>query len=96
MKAIFLTLCLALTLPALALLSPLSQSAVEIRSLLEDPEFMESLPQSGPIERIIKTEHGYRITTSHYALRVDVTPNPQSRPGPQRFHFIFHPPTKLP
>lgn len=90
-----LALIVAFTSPCFAILSPLNQSAEEIRFILESHEFQNSLPQGEAIETIERTKNGYLIKTQQRQLEVEIQYFPGQRPGRQPFKLNFQNPTLI-
>lgn len=74
-----------------AVLSPLSQSAVEIKAILEDKRLSEIFGESEEIENIRKTPHGYVVVGMKHKVRVIVEYKRQNQPGPKPFELLFLP-----
>lgn len=81
--------------PIYALLPPLYQSVTEIRSILENPELGQYLPQTQPILEIQKSRDGYLILTNQLQMQVEIQYLQQQRPGPQQFNTVFHQPIPI-
>lgn len=95
-KFLFVTVAfLATSQACFALLSPLSQSIVEYRDLINNPELGKFLNQGETILDIKKVDRGYIITTNRSELFVDLVFNPSSGPGPQNFRLHFNKPRPL-
>jgi hypothetical protein len=77
------------------LLSPLAQSSVEIKAILDDKKFSESIGAGEVIEKIKKKKEGYEIETSRSKLFVKVIPIPSHKIGPQQFQLEFSEPEHL-
>jgi hypothetical protein len=78
-----------------AALPPLYESLSEYKSLLGSEELSNKLGSAEGIQDVKRTEKGFRIATKKYNLDVDIVFEPQSQPGPAKFHFIFHDPVPL-
>lgn len=78
-----------------SLLPPLAQSKREIRSLIEDPRFYDSLGSAEAIQQIVRNDRGYLVTTQHYTMQVDLRTISRDKPicGPAQFEFDFHIPS---
>ena len=85
----------ALSYSLQAALPPLYESLSEYKSLLGDEELSNKLGSAEGIQDVKRTEKGFRITTKKYNLDVDIVFEPQSHPGPAKFHFVFHDPVPL-
>lgn len=72
-----------------AVLSPLSQSAVEIKAILEDKRLSEAFGESEEIDAIRKTPHGYVVVGNKHRVRVIVEYKRQNQPGPKPFDLLF-------
>ena len=72
-----------------AVLSPLNQSAVEIKTIVEDKRLSEIFGESEEIENIRKTTHGYVITGIRHKVRVIVEYKKQNQPGSKPFELRF-------
>lgn len=72
-----------------ALLSPLSQSAVEIKAILEDKRLSEAFGEGEEIDAIRKTPHGYVVVGNKHRVRVIVEYKRQNQPGPKPFDLLF-------
>lgn len=82
-------LLLSISTNAFALLSPLSQSIVEFKAILNSPELSQKLKSSEVITAIKKIDNGYLIKTNQSLLQVDLDYLPSTGPGPQKFTLIF-------
>lgn len=81
---------------AFAALPPLAQSTREIQTLLADSRLYESLGSAELIQQITRTEKGYLIITSNYAMEVDVRyVKNQKWVGPAQLEFQFQPAVDL-
>lgn len=91
MKRFILTglLLLSMSTHAFALLSPLSQSIVEFKEILNSPELTQKLGSSEIITVIKKADNGYLIKTNKSILLVDIDYLPSTGPGPQKFTLKF-------
>ncbi|MBS4168251.1 hypothetical protein [Parachlamydia sp. AcF125] len=72
-----------------ALLSPLAQSSVEIKAILDDKKFSEWVGAGEKIEKIKKNKEGYQVETSHSKFYVRVVSIPSHKIGPQQFQLEF-------
>lgn len=96
MKKLFsLVLTAAAASSLQAALPPLYESLSEYKSLLGSEELSNKLGSAEGIQDVKRTEKGFRISTMKYHLDVDIVFEPQSHPGPAKFHFIFHDPVPL-
>ena len=75
--------------PLAAVLSPLSQSAVEIKAILEDKRLSEAFGEGEQIEAIRKTPHGYVVIGLQRRIRVIVEYKRQNEPGAKPFNLLF-------
>jgi hypothetical protein len=75
-------------------LPPAVQSSREIIAILSDERLYQLLGNSEQIERIVKTEDGYKINTEHYTLQVHVRYVPNECCGPAKFVLEFDDPIK--
>ncbi len=75
-----------------AVLSPLNQSAVEIKTIVEDKRLSELFGESEEIQKIVKTPHGYIVIGLKHKARVIVEYKRQNQPGPKPFDLLFLPP----
>lgn len=73
-----------------ALLSPLSESLVELKTLLEDPRLQKSFGEGEAVQSIERTNEGYLVQTNKSKLNVDLIYRPMNRIGPQQFEFHFN------
>lgn len=71
------------------ILSPLSQSAVEIKAVLEDKQLSDMFGESEQIEAIRKTPHGYVVIGLKHRVRVIVEYKRQDMPGAKPFNLLF-------
>lgn len=78
-----------------ALLPPLYESLAEYKALLNNHQFSDKLSSGEQIRDIQKTDKGFIVRTVHHFMVVDVNYEPQDRPGPARFHFVFHDPESI-
>lgn len=80
-----------------ALLPPLAQSSREIKALLTDAEFYDSLGSPEVVLDISRNDKGYLVVTQHYSMQVDVhyIVADQKFCGPAHFQFEFHRPIDL-
>lgn len=76
------------TLELNALLSPLNQSIVEIKEILESKE-LQNFVQQEAIQRIEKSQKGYDIRTENFEVKVEVLYLPIEHLGPHQFKLIF-------
>ncbi|MBJ7450095.1 MAG: hypothetical protein JHC93_07050 [Parachlamydiales bacterium] len=81
---------LTMSQSAFALLSPLNQSIVEIKAVLDNQQFAKAIPSGEDIQDIIKIDSGYLIITDNYRLQVDVNYTPQDKMGPAKFNLSYH------
>lgn len=89
-KMIFVALIILQSIhPLFGLLSPLSESIVEIRTLINSPELTQLLRQDDTIQKIEKGLKGYLITTSQTKISVDLIPKRLNMPGAQQFDLRF-------
>jgi hypothetical protein len=90
-KSLFLALVLgAVNFTNLeGVLSPLSQSAVEIKAILDDKRLSEIFGESEEVENIRKTPHGYVVVGMKHKVRVIVEYKRQNQPGPKPFDLLF-------
>lgn len=72
-----------------AVLSPLSQSAVEIKAILDDKRLADTFGESEEIENIRKTPHGYVVVGLKHKIRIIVEYKRQNQPGPKPFDLLF-------
>jgi hypothetical protein len=87
--AVMLALGLGFFGRADAILSPLSQSAVEIKAIVEDKRLSEMFGESEEIQKIVKTPHGYIVVGLKHKVRVIVEYKRQNQPGPKPFDLLF-------
>lgn len=78
-----------ITLELSASLSPLNQSIVEIKKILDSEQIQSSIQQEA-IQSIEKNQNGYLIKTKNFEMNIEVLYLPMNRPGPHQFEFIFH------
>jgi hypothetical protein len=88
-KATFVLLFLVISQSGFALLSPLAQSSVEIKAILDSHELSESIGAGEQIVKIEKTASGYAVDSTRSHLVVEVIPRPSHRIGPQQFDLKF-------
>jgi hypothetical protein len=88
MKYIFAALILCFASGA-AVLPPVWQGVTEIKAILNSQALDQYLDSGDILESIARHEDGWLITTSRSQVYVKVAPEPQNRPGPQRFHLEF-------
>lgn len=84
------------TLPVEGLLPPLYQGIKELQTLLASPELGHKLDSGDILEKIEKTEYGYKITTSKRELHVHVIYNNNGKIGPATFTLKFEEAVELP
>lgn len=72
-----------------AILSPLSQSAVEIKAIMDDKRLSEMFGESEEIQKISKTPHGYVVAGIKHKVRVIIEYKRQNQPGPKPFDLLF-------
>lgn len=73
MKNLIFAVLASLTLSqAHALLPPLYQGAIEIKTILADDQLGQKLSSGEVIMKIEKTENGYEIVTNQHRLPIDV------------------------
>lgn len=80
---------------AFGALPPLAQSTKELKSILSDQRFYESLGSAQNIQSIIHVEDGYLVFTQDYVLKVNVeyTKSNDSREiGPVPYALDFEKP----
>lgn len=75
---------------ACAALPPLYQTLNEYKALLISPELTEKLVSADAIEDIQRDSSGFIIKTNKHTLKVGVVYDPQTMPGPSKFHFVFN------
>ncbi len=75
--------------PLTGLLSPLSQSAVEIKAILEDKRLSDAFGEGEQVESIRKTPHGYVVAGIKHRIRVIVEYKRQAEPGAKPFELLF-------
>ena len=76
-------------LPLSAVLSPLSQSAVEIKAILQDKRLSDMFGEGEQLETIRKTPHGYVVVGLKHRVRVIVEYKRQDQPGAKPFNLLF-------
>ena len=81
-------LLILLTLELNALLSPLNQSIVEIKEILESQE-LQNFVQQEAIKRIEKNQKGYGVYTENFQVQAEVFYLPIQHLGPHQFKLIF-------
>ncbi len=90
------TLCFAFTaIDAHAALPPFYQSVKEYKALLSSPELANELGSAAMVRDIQRNDEGFVVTSQQQTLVVDVVYDPISKPGPAKFHLVFHPVTPL-
>ena len=77
------------TLPMQGVLPPLYEGIKELQALLASHELSQKLGSGDVIEKIEKTENGYKITTNKRDLEVEVYYTPTGRIGPAAFTLKF-------
>lgn len=75
--------------PVAGILSPLNQSAVEIKAIVEDKQLSDMFGESEQIEAIRKTPHGYVVIGLKHRVRVIVEYKRQDMPGAKPFNLLF-------
>lgn len=81
-------------MPLHALLSPLHQSIVELKKIIESDQLSEYLPSCENILKIELIESDYLISTQNYTMLVEVIEEPQTSLGPKNFKMIYNEPIK--
>lgn len=89
MKRLMISLALIASAPMFALLPPVWQGVAEIRAILNDPQLNSELNSGDILESITREENGWLITTSKSKVRVQVIPQPQNMPGPEKFKLKY-------
>lgn len=90
----FLTLFLLVPSLSFAALSPLNQSIVELKQILESSEINERLPQEEAIQTIIHDKNIFLLQTKTTTWEVEVEYLTQRQVGPRPFKLIFREPIK--
>jgi len=88
-KTIFLFSFLIASQSGFALLSPLAQSSVEIKAILDSKQMSEAIGAGEAIIKIEKTSTGYAIDFTHSHVNVEVIPKASHQIGPQQFDLKF-------
>lgn len=70
-------------------LSPLSQSVVEIKAIVEDKRLSDIFGESEEIESIRRMPRGYIVMGIRHQVKVMVDYKKQSQPGPKPFELRF-------
>lgn len=86
---------MALNGAASAVLPPLWQGVAELKSMLNDKRFGETLQSGEVIQEIKKTDNGWRITTNKSEVDVHVVYQHASKPGPAQFVLEFGVPSPI-
>lgn len=89
-KIIYLLLGIFTTTHLCAALPPLYETLKEYKALLDSPQLTENLVSADAIENIQRDNYGFLIKTNKHTMKVDVVYDPQTHPGPSKFHFVFH------
>lgn len=97
MKKLLLTMAAVLfsAQACFAALSPLNQSIVEFRTIINSPELSQLLTQNEVILGIERIEQGYVIITNQSEMLVEVSFQPSERPGPKEFKLHFNKPRPM-
>lgn len=74
-----------------ALLPPVWQGVAEVKAILNSTELNQYLDSGDILESISKHEEGWIIQTNRSFIYVKVKQEPQSSPGPEKFHLEFIP-----
>jgi len=72
-----------------AVLPPAWQGIKELQTILQDKTLSQHLDSGDYIEGINRTENGWAITTNHSLVEIEVKPQPQDMPGPEKFELKF-------
>lgn len=84
-----MALGILMTSPLFGALPPAWQEVREIKSILNDNRLGNYLESGDVIQNITKTERGWEINTNHSLITIDVVPEKQTMPGPEKFHLEF-------
>lgn len=87
-KLVVAALCLCV-LPLTAVLPPVWQNVAELKAILTDPALNQELDSAELIQSINRIENGWEIRTNKQTVIAEITPQPQSMPGPERFKVTF-------
>lgn len=91
-KILFSAVLLCVANTAWAILPPFYQSIAEYGQLLKDPQLEKALGSGQVIEGIDRTSTGFVVRGNRSEVQVQIVYEPQNRPGPARFHFVFNAP----
>lgn len=73
-----------------ALISPYHQEAIEIKTILNSTEFHQLVHSNEIIQKIEKIDDGYLIQTTSSLIRVEVTYQQNTTPGPAQFTLSYY------
>lgn len=75
-----------------ALEPPLFTNRDEFKTLVNDKQFTSKLDSGDAIVAIYQTKTGFTVLTNKHKMYVDVVQDNTAKPGPAKFHLVFHDP----
>lgn len=90
MKQLLFFLALVATSALTALLPPVWQDVAEIKAILNDERLNQYLDSGETLEKIEKQPTGWLFRTNKSILFVEIHPEKQSMPGPEKFTIEFN------
>lgn len=71
---------------------PLYAGREEFKTLVNDKQFTSKLDSGDVIVAIYRTKTGFTVLTNKHKMFVDVVQDKTGKPGPAKFHLVFHDP----